>query len=170
MTIIVCPLSHVDAVVTARAPSHLITLLDPASLIPTPAGLRPERHLRLGVNDVVEAGDGHVCPDEPLVQRILAFGASWDAEQPILIHCWAGISRSTATAFLLACERNPDTAELRIARALRAASRRAHPNRRIVALADDLLGRGGRMVDAVEAIGPGEVALENNPFELPIRY
>ena len=170
MTIIVCPLSHVDAVVTARGPSHLITLLDPANLIATPGGLHPERHLKLGVNDVVEAGDGHVCPDEPLVERILAFGAGWDAEQPMLIHCWAGISRSTATAFLLACERNPETAEIRIAQALRAASRRAHPNRRIVALADDLLGRRGRMVDAVEAIGPGEAAVQNEPFELPIRY
>lgn len=86
------------------------------------------------------------------------------------MHCWAGISRSTATAFLLACERNPDTPEIEVARALRLASVHAHPNRRIVALADDILGRRGRMVDAVEAIGPGHVVLESHPFDLPTRY
>jgi predicted protein tyrosine phosphatase len=170
MTIIVCPLSHVETVVAARAPSHLITLLDPANLITTPAGVAPDRHLKLGVNDVVEFSDEHVCPDEALVRRILDFGAGWDADRPLLVHCWAGISRSTATAYLLACERNPDTAELAIATALRQASRYAHPNRRIVALADDMLGRRGRMVDAVEAIGPGEMTYESTPFDLPARY
>jgi predicted protein tyrosine phosphatase len=170
MTLIVCPLSQVDAVVAARGPSHLITLLDPKNLIATPAGVEAGRHLKLGVNDIVDLTEGHVCPDENLVERILAFGADWDGMRPMLVHCWAGISRSTATAFLLACERNPGTPELRIAEAMREASRHAHPNRRIVALADDLLGRGGRMVDAVEAIGPGEVVFENHPFDLPARY
>jgi predicted protein tyrosine phosphatase len=170
MTFIVCPLSQVASLIATRAPSHLITLLDPATLIPTPAGLAPERHLRLGVNDVVEAMEGAVCPDEALVRRIVGFGAGWDAAQPMLIHCWAGISRSTATAFVLACERNPEIPELTVAQALRRASPFAHPNRRIVAVADNLLGRGGRMVDAVGAIGPGELALENVAFDLPVRY
>ena len=170
MTIIVCPLSHVETVVAARGPSHLITLLDPANLITPPPGVAPERHLKLGVNDVVELSDQHVCPDEGLVRRILDFGAGWDADRPLLVHCWAGISRSTATAYLLACERNPDAPELAIAQALRRASRYAHPNRRIVALADDMLDRRGRMVDAVEAIGPGEMTYESRPFDLPARY
>jgi predicted protein tyrosine phosphatase len=170
MTLIVCPLSQVETVIAARAPSHLITLLDPASLIDTPRGLRPERHLRLGVNDVCEAMEGRIVPDEALVRRIVAFGADWDEVQPMLIHCWAGISRSTATAFVLACERNPAVPELEIARALRAASVHAQPNRRIVTLADDMLGRGGRMVDAVDAIGPGVVVEEGRPFDLPVRW
>jgi predicted protein tyrosine phosphatase len=166
MTLIVCPLSHVHRIVEARAPSHLITLLDPASLIDTPQGFQPERHLRLGVNDIVEAAEGRILPDEALVQRIVAFGRGWDASAPMLIHCWAGISRSTATAFVLACERNPGAAEGDIAQAMREASRFAYPNRRIVALADDMLGRGGRMVDAVEAMGPAPLVEENRPFDL----
>jgi predicted protein tyrosine phosphatase len=170
MTLIVCPLSQVSAVIAARRPSHLITLLDPESLIPTPQALTADRHLRLGVNDIAEPSLGYICPDEALVRQILDFGAGWDAAEPMLVHCWAGISRSTATAFLLACERNPETDEARIASALREASRHAHPNRRIVALADDMMGRGGRMVDAVDAIGPGESILENHPFDLPARY
>lgn len=170
MTLIVCPLSHVDAIIAARAPSHLITLLDPQSLIPTPAGVEAKRHLRLGVNDIAELSDGQVCPDEGLVRRILDFGAGWDGARPMLVHCWAGVSRSTATAFVLACERNPDAPEMLIARTLRAASSFAHPNRRIVALADDMLGRGGRMVDAVAAIGPGDITVESRPFDLKAQY
>jgi predicted protein tyrosine phosphatase len=170
MTLIVCPLSYVDTVIADRAPSHLITLLDPHYLIPTPPGLAAERHLRLGVNDIVDAREGEVCPDETLVRRIVAFGADWDETKPMLVHCWAGISRSTATAFTLACERNPDIPEVRIAQALREAAHYAHPNRRIVALADDLLGRGGRMVDAITAIGPGDIFADGRPFDLPARY
>jgi len=170
MTLIVCPLSHVETVVATRGPSHLITLLDPSNLIRTPASLTPDRHLKLGVNDIVDMIDGHVCPDETLVRNILDFGGGWDEAKPMLIHCWAGISRSTATAFVLACERNADVPEHRIAQALRKASPHASPNRRIVGLADDILGRRGRMVDAVEAIGPGEFVVESRPFDLPVRY
>jgi predicted protein tyrosine phosphatase len=170
MTLIVSPLSYVETVIAARAPSHLITLLDPDYLIPTPPGLAAERHLRLGVNDIVAHEDGCVCPDEALVRRIVEFGADWDEAQPMLVHCWAGISRSTATAFTLACERNPETPEVRIAQALRQAAHYAHPNRRIVALADDLLGRRGRMVDAIDSIGPGDILAQGRPFDLPVRY
>ncbi len=169
MTLIVCPLSRVEAVIAARRPSHLITLLDPAGLIETPTGMARERHLRVGVNDIDAHEDGLVCPDTAVVDRILEFGAGWDEQAPLLIHCWAGISRSTATAFVLACERSPDTAEVEIARRLRAASPTATPNRRIVALADDKLGRGGRMVDAAASIGRGAFAYEGEPFDLPVR-
>lgn len=170
MTLIVCPLSQVHAVIAARRPSHLVTLLDPASLIETPPGIAPDRHLRLGVNDIVEEVEGRLCPDEALVGRIVAFAAGWDRAEPMLVHCWAGISRSTATAFVMACERNPGTPEIEIAEALRRASVHAHPNRRIVTLADRLLGRQGRMIAAVEAIGPGEIVEESHPFDLPARY
>ena len=170
MTLIVSPLSQVHAVIAARAPSHLVTLLDPASMIDTPAGVSPERHLKLSVNDIAEQAEGLIPPDEALIRRILAFGEAWDEAQPMLIHCWAGISRSSATAFVLACARNPDTAEHDIAQRLRQASPTATPNRRIVALADDMLGRQGRMVEAATAIGTGDFAFEGAPFDLPARF
>lgn len=170
MTIIVCPLSHVDAVIAERAPSHLITLLSPGAGIDTPAGVGTERHLNLSVNDICEPRDDLVCPDEALVRRIIGFGQGWNAGQPLLVHCWAGVSRSTATAYTLACERNPDTPEAVIAEAIRRASASAQPNRLIVALADDILGRGGRMVDAVDAMGPGKITLESRPFDIAARF
>jgi predicted protein tyrosine phosphatase len=42
------------------------------------------------------------------------------------------------------------------AQALRDAAPHAHPNARIIALADQLLGRHGRLIAARSAIGPGE--------------
>lgn len=168
MTIIVCPLSHVADQVAARRPSHLITLLDPADMIPTPEGVA--RHLRVGVNDIPEPTEGLIHPEETHVRQILDFARDWDARAPMLVHCWAGISRSTATAFILACERNPAVSEHLIAWTLRTAARHAYPNRALVALGDDLLGRGGRMVDAVEAIGDNDFVSMGRPFDLPVRF
>lgn len=169
MTIIVCGLAEVPNVIAARRPSHLVTLLDPDSLIPTPEGLSPERHLRIGVNDICEPTEGLILPTEEVVRQLLAFGATWDEAAPMIVHCWAGISRSTASAFVLACERNPEADERAIALSMRQAARHASPNRRIVALADDLLGRRGRMVDAIDAMGENDYLLAK-PFDFAVRY
>jgi predicted protein tyrosine phosphatase len=170
MTLIVCSLNDLPGVVAARRPSHMLTLLDPATPIETPADLLPARRLRLNVDDISQAMDGYVLPGEDCVTAVIEFGRGWDASAPMVVHCFAGISRSTASAFAIACDRNPDASEFAIARALRQAAPHAFPNRRIVALADDLLGRGGRMVDAVEAIGGNGFVTSGVPFDLPVLY
>jgi predicted protein tyrosine phosphatase len=104
-----------------------------------------------------------------MVERVLAFAVRWDAMQPMVVHCWAGISRSTATAFAIACDRNPHVDELAIAMDIRRASPTALPNRRIVAFADDILGRQGRMLEAVEAMGANGFAVEGAPFDIAVR-
>jgi predicted protein tyrosine phosphatase len=86
----------------------------------------------------------------------------------MVVHCYAGISRSTASAFAAACALNPGRDEVSIAWELRRASRTATPNALIVSLADRLLGRGGRMIHAVETIGPGIAATEGVPFRLDL--
>jgi len=169
MTIIVCPLHHVEQVVERRGPSHMITLLDPSHDLKTPSSLLG-RHLRVDVNDIVEASQGLILADEAMIRGLIEFGAGWDTVAPLLVHCWAGISRSTATAFILACERNPDVDEAQIAATLRHASPTAQPNRRFVSVADDLLGRRGRMVDAVSRMSQARYDDEGRPFDLPITY
>ena len=62
----------------------------------------------------------------------------------------------------------PDFCEVETAQKLRALSPTATPNARIVAIADDLLGRGGRMVRAIGAIGRGQDCYEGVPFALDI--
>ncbi|HWA61177.1 MAG TPA: hypothetical protein VG939_07370 [Caulobacteraceae bacterium] len=168
MTLVVCPLRYLDQVVAERRPSHLITLLAPHEMIGRHPDLAPERHLRIGVDDIAFPQDGLVVPDGTAVERILDFGAGWDAAAPMVVHCFAGISRSTATAFVLACARDPAADEAAIAQAMRRASPHAFPNRRIVALADDILGRGGRMLEAVEAMGGNNFVPEGAPFDLPV--
>jgi predicted protein tyrosine phosphatase len=78
------------------------------------------------------------------------------------------ISRSTAGAYVAACALNPRRDEWTIARELRRASATATPNSRLVALADRMLGRDGRMVAAIDAIGRGEIAYEADPFRLEL--
>lgn len=171
MTLIVCGLGDLPLVLAARRPSHLVTLLDPTSMIETPKGVLPERHLRLGVNDIAEPLEGMIAPDAALVEKVLDFGRTWDEQAPMVVHCWAGISRSTASALIIACERNPNCPEADIALAMRRAAPHAYPNRRIVALADDMLGRRGRLVDAVEAMG--DLVLNGAggaPFDFAARY
>lgn len=165
MTLIVCGLAEVPAIIAARAPSHMITLLDAASVIETPAGLPPAHHLRLSVNDIAQPTEGLILPSADLVHQLLAFGRAWDARAPMIVHCWAGISRSSASAFILACDRNPDADERLIAMRMRRAAKHAYPNRKIIALADDILGRRGRMVDAVEAMGDYEYSGYGVPFD-----
>src|SRR5262249_18031480 len=73
-----------------------------------------------------------------------------------------------AGAYVAACALNPRRDEWAIAQALRRASATATPNGRLVALADRVLGRDGRMVAAIDAIGRGEIAYEADPFRLEL--
>lgn len=165
-TIYVSPLSGVAGTVADAGVRHIVTLINNEMLVETPQGIDPVRHLKLSMNDVCESSPNHVMPSESHVAELIAFAESWDREAPLLIHCWAGISRSTAAAFIVLCALNPERDEMAIARALRQASPTAYPNRRLVTLADQMLGRQGRMVAAIEAIGHGEIAAEGRVFRL----
>jgi len=166
-TIYVAPLSLVETTVADANVSHLVTLINGETLIDTPPGIGPERHLRLAMNDICEPQPGLVLPCDTHVADLIRFAREWDRQAPLLIHCWAGISRSTAAAFISLCALNPAGAELELARALRQASPTAYPNRLLVALGDEILARDGRMVAAVEDIGRGKVADEADVFALP---
>lgn len=168
--IYVGPLSAVVPTIEASRIGHLVTLISSGSMIETPKGIAAGRHLRLAMNDITETLPGMVPPGEDHVAELIDFATGWDRKAPMLIHCWAGISRSTAAAFVTLCALNPDTEEHRIAQALRAASPTATPNARLVKLADAALGRQGRMNAAIEAIGRGAPVMEARVFSLPSRF
>lgn len=169
-TIFVAPLNLVETTVVDARVSHLVTLINGETLIDTPPSIGQGRHLRLAMNDISEPRDGLVVPCEDHVAELIQFTLAWDQQAPLLIHCWAGISRSTAAAFISLCALNPETDEHALARALRRASPTAYPNRRLVALADEILTRGGRMTAAVEHIGRGQLAEQGLVFSLPARH
>jgi predicted protein tyrosine phosphatase len=164
--IYVCPLSALDEVVTRSKASYLLTCLQSELLVETPRLIKPDDHLRLLIHDISEPMQGCIEPNESHVTELIEFARRWGGEGPMVVHCWAGISRSTAAAFTALCAVNPHTPEERIAARLRQASPTAYPNRLIVNLADAALGRNGRMVRAVETMGRGIPAHEAMPFSL----
>ncbi len=167
--IFVGPLSAVNPTVENTDVGYLVTLINDQTMIDTPPSISPDKHLRLAMNDISEPQPGMVPPGDGHVSELLDFVTTWDQDMPMLIHCWAGISRSTAAAFITLCALNPNVAESQIARTLRSASPTATPNRRLVTLADGLLGREGRMNIAIDEIGRGETTMEGLLFKLPAR-
>jgi predicted protein tyrosine phosphatase len=167
-TLHVSPLSRLHDTVAATRASHVVSLMGVGAAVERPAAIAAERHLFIGVSDIVEPREGHVLPAAEHIETLLAFVRAWGRESPLLFHCWAGISRSTAAAYIAACALAPDRAEAELATILRKASPSATPNARLIALADDLLGRRGRMVDAIRAIGRGADAMEGAPFMLQL--
>ena len=166
-TIFVSPLSLVETTIEDAQVSHLVTLINGETLVPTPPSITPDRHLRLDMNDICEPITGLVLPCEEHVADLVQFAFDWDRRAPLLIHCWAGISRSTAAAYIALCALNREGTEHALAWALRRASPTAYPNRLLVALADESLARGGRMIAAVEDIGRGRIAEDADVFALP---
>jgi predicted protein tyrosine phosphatase len=164
----VCSLARVgDAVIETGARS-LVTLLNHGTPVTRPPAIRPERHLFIAMSDILDPMDGHILPAERHVNDLLQFVRDWDRAEPLLIHCFAGVSRSTAAAFIAACALSATRSESEIARAIRAASPTATPNSRLVAVADAVLGRSGRMTEAVAAIGRGETCEVGVPFGLEV--
>lgn len=169
MTLLVCPLSQVETARTLHRPSHMISLLSPNSVDGAwPSSDTGGAHLRLAFHDIARPRKGLIAPNAALVARLLDFADGWDVARPMLVHCWAGVSRSTAAAFIVACRRAPDRSEADIAQALRAAAPYATPNPLMVALADAALNREGRMSAAVAAIGRGADTFEGALFELSL--
>ena len=164
----VCPLALIGETVETTGARSLVTLLNPGTNVARPKAIAPDRHLYIGVADIIEDAPGHVLPADGHIRELLDFVAAWDRASPLLIHCFAGVSRSTAAAFVSVCALAPLRDEGEIARALRAASPTATPNSRLVALADATLGRGGRMTRAIEEIGRGQECFEGVPFALEI--
>jgi len=164
----VCSLARLHETVEETGASHIVTLLKAEHLVLRPDGIAADRHLILALDDICEPTDGFVCPAEQHVAELIRFVRGWNRGAPMVVHCYAGISRSPAGAFISACALNPLRDETMIAWSIRRASPTAMPNRRLVSLADGLLGRNGRMLAAIEAIGPGISAFEGHPFRLDL--
>src|SRR6202140_5285884 len=164
----VCSLARLYATVDEAGARHIVTLLRLTDRVERPRHIAPENHLVLAVDDIAMPMEGYTVPAEEHVERLIDFVVKWDRAAPMVVHCYAGISRSTAGAFVAACALNPARDELAIAWDIRSASRTAQPNARIVTIADRLLKRQGRMVRAIETIGPGHAASEGDPFRLDL--
>lgn len=161
-------MSGLSGVATDLDRFDLLTLLSPSHEGEKHRALNCDRHLELSFHDITETRPGLVAPDRAILQAILDF-AREARDHKLLIHCWAGISRSSAAAYVIACDRNPGF-EREIAEELRRRAPSVTPNRLMVSLADDLLSRSGRMIEAIRRIGRGADAFEGEPYRLPLSW
>ena len=164
MKLAVCALEDVAEAARRHRPAAVVSLLAPEQTPPRFIDGGP--HLVLRFHDIAAPHEGLTEPNAETVARLLAFGAECGARDTLLVHCWMGISRSPAAAFILACAAAARTPEEEIAQALRRAAPAATPNPLLVSLADSHLEREGRMVTAISRIGRGRETARGDPFEL----
>ncbi len=167
--IIVSSLAKLHDTVREHGARRVLTLINSATLVVRPDEIAPHDHLFLGFNDIVEPVEGMVAPAEHHVHEIIRWAREWDRKAPMVVHCYAGISRSTAAAYISALTLNSGLDEHELAKELRRRAPTATPNIRLIGFADEILKRGGKMVDAINAIGRGEEAFEGVPFEVPVK-
>jgi predicted protein tyrosine phosphatase len=149
----VCGVVELDGFAAAGV-SDVLSILDPGQ--PEPAAFRtyaPHRRTALRFHDVVLPAAGYAPPGRGDVGRILEFGMSLGAVRDashLLVHCYAGVSRSTAAAAILMAQANPGQEE-RAFLSLLEIRPRAWPNSRMVELADELLARRGALRAGLDA-------------------
>ncbi len=168
LRIAICALADIPVVAPVFQPTHAVTLLDPHNDKPAVSGVGERDHIFIGMHDIFRPRDDHVHPQEHHVDSLLSFGETLrpavegDGAR-VLVHCWAGVSRSSAAAYTLKCQLTP-LSEAEALEAVHSVRQEMWPNELIVALADAALGRGGRMIEALEAWREQQPVKPSHPF------
>ena len=145
----ICGLDELETHRSNRA-THVLSILDPGYPEPAVFGrYDPHHRLTLRFHDIIGPWPGWEAPEREHVERLVRFGAELDEAGPalrhLLVHCHAGISRSTAALTTLLARHTPLGDESAIFERIREIRPIAWPNSRMVAFADEILGRGGRL-------------------------
>lgn len=136
--------------------SHVLSILDPDHPEPTAFGAYGEHErLELRFHDVINVEGSMQAPTPADVERVLAFGRDLLAEPAgcgrLLVHCHAGISRSTAALTMILAQARPDRPAADALAAVVAIRDKAWPNLLMIEYADAMLGRGGELIAAAHA-------------------
>jgi predicted protein tyrosine phosphatase len=162
----ICSREAMPALVERLGCARLVSLLPENAQPPRPAAVAEADHLRIIVDDVDEPLEGFILPAEEHVEQLVAFLRESPADRPLVIHCLAGVSRSTAAA-LVALVLDAPGREHEAAALMRSAAPFADPNRRLITVADAFLGRGGALVAALDSMGESEWLKDVRTFNLP---
>ena len=118
---------------------------------------------------MVDVHAGESPPATQHIEELLAFSRGWKADDPILVHCWAGVSRSMAATYTILCDRlGAGQRGVMLRRQSADRAPHAYPNSLLVQYADELLDRQGRMVEAIKSIGAGMIVAEGAIVEFPL--
>jgi predicted protein tyrosine phosphatase len=149
----------------SRGVTHILSILDPGWPDPTVFGGWDRFHrVTLRFHDIVDPLPGQVLPEPDDVAEILSFGRALEEDAAgreqghLLVHCHAGISRSTAAMTMLLAQTYPGEDEESIIERLVAIRPQAWPNGRMIGFADEQLGRGGRLSAAVSRLHARQMA------------
>jgi predicted protein tyrosine phosphatase len=152
----VCGIAELDGHCETGA-SHVLSILDPDHPVPEAFGSFGEHEkLELRFHDIIEATPGQILPQPAHVDAILALGrdmdADADADRHLLVHCHAGISRSTAALVLVVAQALPTLPAEDVLRLIHHIREKAWPNLHMIEMGDARLGRGGSLTAATHAL------------------
>lgn len=135
----------------ALGASHVLSILDPDYPRPEAFGQYGE-HVRLErrFHDIIEPTPGMILPAQADIDAVLAFGRLLQEETPatLLVHCHAGISRSTAAMVLILAQAMPEVPASEIVARVHEIREKAWPNLHMIQLGDAALGRQGALSEA----------------------
>jgi predicted protein tyrosine phosphatase len=152
----VCSKSQVQDRVSKVDATHVISMLDPDDHMYKPIGIRQEDHLFLKFEDC-EFPDNPRAPRIEHCQRILDFGKQLPDDAVTVVHCFAGMCRSTTSALALHVQKHGDLAA---ARAWLAEDRpQAMPNMLMAQHFDKLLGCNGKFVKLCDQINSHRILI-----------
>lgn len=163
-------MQRIDETIAATGATRLVSVVNAHLMPPTPDSIAPADHLKLPMSDARPPRGSGQHPSRPMIEQLVEFIRGWPQDAPVLIHCFSGLNRSPAAAYIALATLNPEVPETLIAYRLRAASETAAPNITMVGVADLVLARHGHLISAIELIGPGQPAAEGRPFTLSTSF
>ncbi len=162
-TIFVTSLHDMPHFVRELSPARLVSAIQPELQPARPRGIAEADHHRVEVHDIQATMPDAVLIERNHVETLVAFLDEWNpTEGSLLVHCYAGVSRSTATALIAATMKLGDP--LTAALLLRVAAPHALPNGRFLALADEVLGLDGTLIEARARMGDAELVPDTGPL------
>jgi predicted protein tyrosine phosphatase len=133
--------------------THVLSIIDPDwAEVAAIASFMPHQRLALRCHDIIEPAPDRLPPSREDVAQLLAFGRTLAPGDHLLVHCHAGISRSTAAATLILAQAEPQRPAYEVLEQVTTLRPRAWPNLRILEFGDALLGRRGEIPAAASAI------------------
>jgi len=131
--------------------THVLSILDPEWPEPEPFAAFDSHHREcFYFDDVIAVRAGARAAERHDIERLLRFGETLtrDDVRHLLVHCHAGVSRSTAAAAILMAQHNPGR-ETEAFERIAEIRPRSWPNSLLVRMADDVLDRRGALTAAL---------------------